>query len=86
MSVTDLLTGTNAGGGGSPTAVGGTATTTSHARAEFRRQAESVRRSDFKTIEYKIRKGRKHVNLLQMDGVKVVSGAGGGFRPRRITG
>lgn len=45
-------------------------TTTSHARNEFRRQAGDVSRSDFRTIEYLIRKGRKHVKLLQMPGVK----------------
>jgi|Transcript_9222 succinate dehydrogenase assembly factor 1 len=50
-------------------------TTTSYAREEFRRQAASVKRSDFKGIEYRIRKGHKQVKLLQMPGVKVVSGA-----------
>ena len=49
-------------------------TTTSYAREEFRKQAGAVRRSDFKAIEYRIRKGQKHVKLLQMPGVKVVSG------------
>lgn len=51
-------------------------TTTSYAREEFRRQAGAVKRSDFKGIEYRIRKGHKQVKLLQMPGVKVVSGAG----------
>lgn len=53
-------------------------TTTSHARAEFRRQCVEVKRSDFRTIEYLIRKGRKHVKLLQMPGVKGTSSFGGG--------
>lgn len=55
---------------------GASGTTTSYAREEFRRQAGSVKRSDFKGIEYRIRKGYKQVKLLQMPGVKVVSGAG----------
>ena len=55
-------------------------TTTSHARAEFRRQCAEVKRSDFRTIEYLIRKGRKHVKLLQMPGVKGTSSFGGGAR------
>ena len=58
----------------------GESTTTSHARAEFRRQCAEVKRSDFRTIEYLIRKGRKHVNLLQMPGVKGTSSFGGGAR------
>ena len=53
---------------------GNSSTTTSYAREEFRRQAKAVRRSDFKGIEYRIRKGEKQVKLLQMPGVKVVSG------------
>ena len=53
-------------------------TTTSHARAEFRRQCAEVKRSDFRTIEYLVRKGRKHVKLLQMPGVKGTSSYGGG--------
>lgn len=55
-------------------------TTTSHARAEFRRQCAEVKRSDFRTIEYLLRKGRKHVKLLQMPGVKGTSSFGGGTR------
>jgi hypothetical protein len=51
-----------------------TTTTTSFAAAEFRRQAASVQRSDFKKVEYMIRKGHKQVKLLQMAGVKVVHG------------
>jgi succinate dehydrogenase assembly factor 1 len=43
--------------------------TTCYAREEFRRQAGSVRRSDFKAIEYRIRKGQKQVKLLRMPGV-----------------
>ena len=49
-------------------------TTTNYARHEFRKQAHQVTRSDFKTIEYKMRKGQKHLKMLQMPGVKVVSG------------
>ena len=48
------------------------------ARAEFRRQCAEVKRSDFRTIEYLVRKGRKHVKLLQMPGVKGTSSYGGG--------
>lgn len=51
-------------------------TTTSYAREEFRRQTEAVKRSDFKGIEYRIRKGHKQVKLLKMPGVKVVGGTG----------
>ena len=58
-----------------PESSGGT-TTTSYARREFRRQSGEVKRSDFKGIEYRIRKGQKHVKLLKMPGVKVVSGTG----------
>jgi hypothetical protein len=46
----------------------------SYARTEFRRQAQQVKRTDFKTIEYKMRKGQKQIKLLQMPGVKVVGG------------
>ncbi len=49
--------------------------TTAFARAQFRREASAVRRSDFKTIEYKIRKGRKQLELLKMPGVDLVGGA-----------
>ena len=64
------------------TSIGGAGetTTTSHARAEFRQQCAEVKRSDFRTIEYLIRKGRKHVKLLQMPGVKGTSSFGGGDR------
>ena len=64
------------------TSIGGAGetTTTSHARAEFRQQCAEVKRSDFRTIEYLIRKGRKHVKLLQMPGVKGTSSFGGGAR------
>ena len=50
-------------------------TTTRYAVEEFRRQAQSVKRSDFKRIEYLIRKGEKQVKLLQMPGVKHVLGS-----------
>lgn len=50
-------------------------TTTSYACAEFRRQSKLVKRSDFKAIEYRIRKGEKHLKLLQMPGVQTVGGA-----------
>ena len=49
-------------------------TTTAYARDQFRREASSVKRSDFKTIEYKIRKGRKQLQLLKMPGVDFVGG------------
>jgi succinate dehydrogenase assembly factor 1 len=48
-------------------------TTTSYARHEFRKQAHEVKRTDFKTIEYKMRRGEKQVKILKMPGVKVVS-------------
>lgn len=50
-------------------------TSTAYARREFRKQATEVKRSDFKTIEYKMRKAQKQIKLLQMPGVKVVGGA-----------
>jgi hypothetical protein len=43
---------------------------TSHVSQEFRKQANSIRRKDFRTIEYKIRYGYKQIKLLQMPGVK----------------
>jgi succinate dehydrogenase assembly factor 1 len=49
-------------------------TSTSFARNEFRKEAGQVKRSDFKMIEYKIRKGQKQLKLLHMPGVKVVGG------------
>jgi hypothetical protein len=55
---------------------GNAGTTTCYAREEFRRQAAAVKRSDFKGIEYRLRKGYKQVKLLKMPGVKVVGGAG----------
>lgn len=48
---------------------------TLYARNEFRRDAESVKRSDFRLIEYKLRKGAKYVKLMTMEGVKVVGGS-----------
>lgn len=47
-------------------------TTIRYAKAEFRRQSESTKKSDFKKIEYMIRKGDKHIKLLGMPGVKAV--------------
>mmetsp|Transcript_3855 Transcript_3855/g.5728 ORF Transcript_3855/g.5728 Transcript_3855/m.5728 type:complete len:102 (+) Transcript_3855:53-358(+) len=47
---------------------------TSFARDKFRKEASLVKRSDFKTIEYKIRKGQKQLKLLQMPGVNLVGG------------
>jgi succinate dehydrogenase assembly factor 1 len=46
----------------------------SFARNKFRTEAGLVKRSDFKTIEYKIRKGQKQLKLLKMPGVSVVGG------------
>ena len=48
---------------------------TSFARGKFREEASLVKRSDFKTIEYKIRKGQKQLKLLKMPGVNLVGGA-----------
>ena len=48
---------------------------TSFARDKFRKEASVVKRSDFKTIEYKLRKGQKQLNLLKMPGVNLVGGA-----------
>ena len=47
-------------------------TTTAFAVIEFRKQALSVQRSDFKKIDYMIRKGDKQIKLLRMPGVKFV--------------
>jgi Complex 1 protein (LYR family) len=49
-------------------------TSLSYAKREFRKQALEVKRSDFKTIEYKMRKAQKQIKVLQMPGVKVVGG------------
>ena len=49
-------------------------TTTSYAAKEFRRQASSVKRSDFKRIEYMIRKGQKQIKLMKMPGVLSIGG------------
>lgn len=48
--------------------------TASYARREFRHSASKTPKNDFRTIEYKIRHGYKQVKLLQMPGVKLVSG------------
>jgi hypothetical protein len=45
------------------------------AKDEFRKQVGSVKRTDFRTIEHKLRQGHKQVKLLQMPGVKVVGRA-----------
>jgi len=50
-------------------------TTSSYAASEFRKQAASVRRSDFQKIEYMIRKGGKQIKLMRMPGVKFVAGS-----------
>ena len=47
---------------------------TSYASKEFRRQAASTKRSDFKKIEYMLRKADKQIKLLSMPGVTVVTG------------
>ena len=39
---------------------------TGFAASEFRKQAGAVLRSDFKRIEYMIRKGEKQIKLLKM--------------------
>lgn len=49
-------------------------TSVSYVKTEFRKQAMEVKRSDFKTIEYKMRKAQKQIKLLQMPGVKIVGG------------
>jgi hypothetical protein len=49
-------------------------TTTSYASQEFRKQASSVKRSEFKRIEYMIRKGQKQIKLMQMPGVHSIHG------------
>lgn len=41
---------------------------------EFRKQSLSVKRTDYKTIEYMLRKGYKNIKLLQMPGFKMVRG------------
>jgi hypothetical protein len=45
------------------------------AKHEFRKQVGLVKRTDFRTIEHKLRHGFKQVKLLQMPGVKVVGRA-----------
>ena len=49
-------------------------TSTSYASKEFRRQAATTKRSDFKKIEYMLRKADKQIKLLSMPGVTVVTG------------
>lgn len=49
-----------------------------YARDQFRREASSLRRSDFKAIEHKMRKGKKQLQLLRMPGVNLVGGASSG--------
>ena len=49
-------------------------TSSSFAKEEFRKQVSTVKRSDFRTIEYKLRHGYKQVKLLKMPGVKLVGG------------
>ena len=52
---------------------------TFYASREFRRQAAETKRSDFKKIEYMLRKADKQINLLIMPGVKVVRGTSNQF-------
>jgi len=54
----------------------GESTSTAYAAAEFRRQAETVKRSEFKRVEYMIRKGEKQIKLLRMSGVTTIGGVG----------
>lgn len=49
-----------------------TGTTTHYATHEFRRQANSVSRSDFQKIEYLLRQGDKQIKLMNMPGVRRV--------------
>ncbi|CAN0235189.1 unnamed protein product [Pylaiella littoralis] len=53
---------------------GGRAGTTELVRAEFREQAESVGRTDFRTIEHLLRVGNKKLKLLGMPGVRRAAG------------
>ena len=53
----------------------GTSSTLSYAKSEFRKQAKQVKRTDFRKIEYMMRKGEKQLKLLKMPGTKVVTGA-----------
>lgn len=48
---------------------------TDYAKAEFRKRAKLVKKTDFKTIEHNIRTGRKHLKLMAMPGVKVFGGS-----------
>ncbi|CAM9370097.1 unnamed protein product [Hapterophycus canaliculatus] len=48
--------------------------TTELVRAEFRSQAESVGRTDFRTIEHLLRVGNKKLKLLKMPGVRMATG------------
>ena len=62
------------GGGGSFHGVSATAGeaggTLAHTRAKFRADALSVRRSDFKKVEFMLRQGHKRLKLLAMPGVR----------------
>ena len=55
--------------------------TASYARREFRFSASKIPKNDFRTIEHKIRHGYKQVKLLQMPGVKLVSGTSSSWKP-----
>jgi hypothetical protein len=45
-------------------------TSTYYACQAFRRETTQVKRNDFKRIEHMIRKGHKHLKVLQMPGVQ----------------
>ena len=38
-------------------------------RAQFRREAATIPRSDFKGVEYRLRRGHKFVKILESDAV-----------------
>ena len=60
--------------------VGRAKNSVSYASEQFRTDAASVSRMDFKKVEYMLRRGHKRVKMMGMDGVKVVGGTsvGGG--------
>ncbi|CAM9400917.1 unnamed protein product [Ascophyllum nodosum] len=54
---------------------GGAGSTTELVRREFRqKQASSIGRTDFRTIEHLLRAGNKKLKLLNMPGVKAAEG------------
>mmetsp|Transcript_8 Transcript_8/g.13 ORF Transcript_8/g.13 Transcript_8/m.13 type:complete len:94 (-) Transcript_8:8-289(-) len=45
-----------------------------YTRAKFRQEAKSIKRSDFKMIEHKLRWGHKQLKIMNMEGTRVMTG------------